>query len=138
MTNLREPAKYRITAFLKRPDGSERVEDLGEHEAFVSLKAKNKAIALHAGRMGWLSTRRGYNTGKWLFKIELANHDTAKWLRFEVDLMRTLKEYATVTVAARTEDEARQLARELVVKEPDRWCDSSPDSVDIHNVKLTT
>jgi len=63
--------KYRITATLKKLDGSEQVEDLGLHEALVGHKAKSKAIAIHAGRMGWKSKRYGYNTGKWTFRIKL-------------------------------------------------------------------
>jgi hypothetical protein len=134
-TAPREPAKYHVTAFLKRRDGSDRVEDLGEHEALLGTKAKDKAIALHAERLGWHKDRHGYVTSGWRFEVKLANRDTAEWLRFEVDLMRTVKEYAVVTIDARTEDEARQLAKELLDKEPGRWCDGSPDRVDIQGLK---
>lgn len=67
----RQPSRYRIVATLRLADGSERVEDLGVHKAFIGRKAKAKAIYLHAGRMGWRMGRRGPNTGKWTFRITL-------------------------------------------------------------------
>lgn len=51
-TLIREPSRYRITAILRRADGSERIEDLGVHEALVGRKAKERAIYMHAGRLG--------------------------------------------------------------------------------------
>lgn len=72
-----EVAKYKwqIVARLRRPDGSERVEDLGVHEASTGQRAKKKAIALHAGRMGWRGGKNGPITGKWTFRITSAKKE---------------------------------------------------------------
>lgn len=69
--------RYRVTATLRLRDGYERVEDLGVHEATMGRKAKARAIAMHAGRMGWRSTTRGINTRGWTFRIELVKDGTS-------------------------------------------------------------
>ena len=69
---LRAPPKWHIEARFRRPDGTERVEDLGVHEALVGRKAKAQAIARHAGRMGWRAGKRGAITTGWSFRIHLA------------------------------------------------------------------
>lgn len=68
---LRVPARWRIVATFRKPDGSVRVEDLGVHEALVGRKAKARALMFHAGRMGWRMGKRGPVTTGWSFKISL-------------------------------------------------------------------
>lgn len=71
---MRDPnamPRWHITTRLRLADGSFREEDLGVHAAWVGHRAKSRAIAMHAGRMGWPGGRRGPKTGKWIFRIEL-------------------------------------------------------------------
>lgn len=64
--------RYQITATLRYPDGSVRVEDLGVHEASTGQRAKRRAQNLHASRLGWLGGPHGLRIPKgWSFKISL-------------------------------------------------------------------
>lgn len=64
--------KWRVRVCRKLADGTEQIEDLGEHTSPLARGAKAKAIALHAGRMGWQRTRRGWSFRGWTFKVSLA------------------------------------------------------------------
>ena len=64
---------WRITALLRLADGTDRIEDLGVHEAATSDKARDKARALHASRLGWRRTRNGWAMGgRWRFRRTLS------------------------------------------------------------------